>query len=332
MPTVTEAAIIAKDMIRLSFDDDMRVNDALSNTSSYTITPVGAGIAVSVTDVIAPPTGSVRVLYLVTTVGSTDTEYKVTITGNLRSTNNQALNPDHTFMRTRFTKTDSMIANTPNVYDTRPGSVYRSLIGAFGIENDLIGGSQSEVIRVSTLNPEEAVGWRQLDRVVVTSGTDTIDFNAVLTEDTEEIQVRYRIIQPTQNSIGGIRWRINGVNAAGAGVADSASMEVGFSSWTHTQQLESLNASGTITNAEQISGWATLRILKEPNGVAFHRHTVSNATMHNPGAGTNLNDMPLISGFGHYEADTTDITTIGLFNVANTFGVGSVFELWELVT
>ncbi len=144
---VVSIDILAADLLQINFSENMRNNAILAAISSYSVVPFNAISAIPVeirevrlgTDPLK--IDSVLLVIAPATVGAV---YKITVLGKVVSLNNVGLTINSGRITMRRTKVDSICSTRPTVYDLRPQSIYRTILNAIGIEDDKIGGSQSD--------------------------------------------------------------------------------------------------------------------------------------------------------------------------------------------
>ena len=142
---ISEVNIIARDLIEVVFKQLMLANAALGDISNYSVTVVDSGaVPVSVSAVLSADKITDRV-FLVISPGTIGSRYDVSLGASLQSIQeNSALESDTARIKMRLTKTDSILSKQPTYFDMSPTSLMRILYEAEGIEDDKIGGNQSE--------------------------------------------------------------------------------------------------------------------------------------------------------------------------------------------
>ena len=144
-PQVAGINVLAADTIEVVFSESMKNNDVLTAVGSYTVVPFAAGSTpVTVREVRAGPNFSALSVLLIVTPPTIGGVYDITVTGLVRSLDNQTLSSNTGRMTMRRTKIDSLLSTRPPVYDLTPGAVLRNVLNAIGREDDRIGGSQDE--------------------------------------------------------------------------------------------------------------------------------------------------------------------------------------------
>jgi len=143
---VAVVKIVALDMVQIIFSEPMKNNAVLQDAASYTVTAFnpGVGVPVTVREVRTGKGISALSVLLVISQPTVGAVYDVTVVGNIVSLNNVALTINTKRGKYRKTKNDSLFTTRPSMYDLRPQSVYRNVLTAIGLEDDLIGGSENE--------------------------------------------------------------------------------------------------------------------------------------------------------------------------------------------
>lgn len=148
-PTDSAIAVtfISQNLLRIDFLAELVVDDTLYDVSNFEIQfAEGGGTDVSVREVVPFQDGRVVTdhVLLLTDRHTRGTAYTVTVS-NLHPSVGGTLPTESSASRTnRRTKVDSVLASLPSFYDRRPGSVVAAIAGAFGIEDERIGGAGSE--------------------------------------------------------------------------------------------------------------------------------------------------------------------------------------------
>lgn len=136
-----EVNVWARDLLELVFSPLMKVDTAMQNPLSYTITKVDdAGQDITVTAVKPGNALTATRIFLVTTFATPGTLYEVSVPGDLLTS--LGVGMDHESVarfRAHRTKVDGQLMRS-TMYDTRPNAVFRQLLNAIGYEDHLIGG------------------------------------------------------------------------------------------------------------------------------------------------------------------------------------------------
>lgn len=142
---VSAVDMLTQDMILIQFEDDMKNDLVLQSTSSYTITADDFGQAVTIKSVESGTDAKTNEVLLHVSPMTVGASYTVTVIsvrvangGFMSTTNNTGQ------VIGRITKADSAFSGTTRVYNTQPGSIYRSIILAITKEDDRIGGSRND--------------------------------------------------------------------------------------------------------------------------------------------------------------------------------------------
>jgi hypothetical protein len=145
---VSAVNVWAADLIEVEFSVPMKVNATMENPASYNVTPVADGTPVTVLEVRPGRLVVTTRVFLVVSAASLGADYDVAAIGDLRSAYNNIFDTPGTKRTKRIrayrTKTDSMLAITPAMYDRRVDAIYRTLLNAIGYADNLIGGDIQE--------------------------------------------------------------------------------------------------------------------------------------------------------------------------------------------
>lgn len=148
-PRVACADVMARDLLLLTFSVPMANNAALKAKSNYTISPLDTTqIAPQVLDVLTGNTRNPQQIFLVVDSFVVGQTYSIVVNSALRAVDNTQLDTDGYLAQFagRRTKIDNIVGSRPQMYDTRPRSLLRTLLNAIGREDDIIGGSRNDRI------------------------------------------------------------------------------------------------------------------------------------------------------------------------------------------
>lgn len=141
---ITDINILTKRLVRITFDDEIIVNDNYNAVSNYSINVLQGSGAVEVVGVLPINTDTSLDLILITYPMTSDTRYEVSI-DSLQTRDGLDFSVLGEYVA-RVTKGDSILRSIPQHYDTRPESNLHQILLAMGQQDDLIGGSRSEDI------------------------------------------------------------------------------------------------------------------------------------------------------------------------------------------
>lgn len=142
---VRAADVLYSNAIRVRFEDDMKNDYRLQSVSSYIIEPDGDGRAVAVKLVEAGNVARTNEVILYVTPVTVGATYTVTVAGpKTAKGGSMSLTENTAQFIGRITKTDNALESTTRVYDTRPGSIFRSVLIAITKEDDRIGGTRND--------------------------------------------------------------------------------------------------------------------------------------------------------------------------------------------
>ena len=137
--------VVATDLLELVFQEDLKNDDNLKATSSYTISAASSGArTLTIRDVLTGDDTTTKKVYLVVSPPTRGAYYDVTIGATVLTALGE--NPEATTARfkSRATKVDSIVSTRPGNYAVYPRANLRHLINAIGYADEQIGGDRDE--------------------------------------------------------------------------------------------------------------------------------------------------------------------------------------------
>lgn len=139
----TAVDVWAQNQLELDFNVNVKNDSILTNTATYTITPLGDGVPCRVLAVRPDNVINPIKLYLTVSSFTVGVTYLVSMT-SINRINGDAITPDPAKFIGRLTKQDSMIQARPGLYDISPDALHRNVLAAIGKQDDLIGGYRND--------------------------------------------------------------------------------------------------------------------------------------------------------------------------------------------
>lgn len=145
---LTEVEVLAQDTLRITFSESMLNDSILSDTASYTVSPVSTGVTTAVVDVLSGNNDTTTEIVLVVAKPTLDAEYTVTVNGVVLSVADNTMDPSFATkeFEARRTKMDSVLQNLTPVYTRSHRAILRNLFQAIAREDDLIGGNRDDFL------------------------------------------------------------------------------------------------------------------------------------------------------------------------------------------
>lgn len=141
---VTDINIISKRLVRITFDDEVVVDDSYNDPTNYAISVVNGSGPVEIVGVLPTNQNASLDVILITQPMTETTKYAISFT-QLFSRSGVSFSLIGNFIA-RETKTDSILRSIPQHYDKRPISNLSAILTAISISDDLIGGSRKDNI------------------------------------------------------------------------------------------------------------------------------------------------------------------------------------------
>lgn len=139
---ILDINVYAKNLIHISFEDEIVVNDLYNDPANYSLSPYPGGGSLEVLSVLQTNGTSSLELILVTQPMTAGTTYQLDIT-EVVDRNNFGFAFSALF-DARYTKLDSALRSIPAHYDKRSSSLLHALLTAVSTSDDIIGGSRSD--------------------------------------------------------------------------------------------------------------------------------------------------------------------------------------------
>lgn len=148
---VSSIDVLAKDLIRMNFSEDIIVNNAYKARASYSVfESADPTKALAIREVQEPKDGTLTTRESILHIdGHKDgVLYSVQVVGNVTGRLGGVIDPDGTTGQffSRRTKMDTALAVIPKHYSKRPGSEIRGVLQAIANQDDIIGGSRSDIL------------------------------------------------------------------------------------------------------------------------------------------------------------------------------------------
>jgi len=145
-------AVLNQKEIRVIFKQPKKVNSALLNPATYTVSPVDPPAASAVTvKAVHPATANLTsYIDLEITKPQFGAKYQVSASGLYLETGGYSLSAIAEFIG-RLTKTDSLVGSMPRQYTSARDSNLRQILQAFGVEDERIGGKTDLTARTVTI-------------------------------------------------------------------------------------------------------------------------------------------------------------------------------------
>lgn len=144
---VVGADVWARDLVEVTFDQNMNNNSNLKNPVNYSITATDpSSLVVRVESVRTGKSFSASSILLVVSRFTVGAEYTVVVSSAVTTTAGDSLfiSENSAKFIGRNTKIDSAVTSRPAMYDTTITSRLRSILNAIMREDELIGGSRSD--------------------------------------------------------------------------------------------------------------------------------------------------------------------------------------------
>lgn len=140
---ITDVHVIHKDKIRIGFNVDLVVNDALLDLSSYSIKlDNGVGSEIAFTRVVRPKGLVTDALFLITQPQTMGAQYTITLS-NLPKKDGGLLSGSVSFISHR-TKAANVLSVVHTSLDKSPESPVRAILEALTLEDERIGGARND--------------------------------------------------------------------------------------------------------------------------------------------------------------------------------------------
>ena len=148
---VSSVDVLAKDLIRMNFSEDIVVNDAYKSAASYSVFQTSDPLQqLAIRRVLQPQDGSLTVRDVILHIdGHTDgVLYSAKVVGSLVGRLGGIVDPDGTTGQffSRRTKMDTTLSIIPKHYSKRPTSEFRGVLQAIMDQDDIIGGSRNDIL------------------------------------------------------------------------------------------------------------------------------------------------------------------------------------------
>lgn len=140
--------LTAANQLTLTFDGDIRVNEALLDPANYIVAPEDTfpTTSIRVLEVLPLQDGSLTTRKIELRIDSLEigTRYAIQA-NNLTDRSADSVAVVSFIIDGRITKLDSMLEGIPSHFDRRHSSTIRNILGAISNQDDLIGGSRKEL-------------------------------------------------------------------------------------------------------------------------------------------------------------------------------------------
>ena len=135
-----DIVVVAEDIIKLTFSEELAVEQFLLSKYSYSIDSLGDAYPVVVKQVLVPEGPTTLNLFLQVSKLAPGGTYKITVSATLYQKSGIPVAPYAKVWNHHRTKVDAVIAGLADLFDTRERSNLRGLLEAIMISDELIGG------------------------------------------------------------------------------------------------------------------------------------------------------------------------------------------------